>query len=180
MDPRRAIAYLKPHVTGSGAADLTLSEADAPVLREFCEGLLVAYVQDRGDVLEFVSGRDLQAAGISGEELHRHAVVNLATALQEGGLQVQPYGAIFAVIAGGNFEASTMALPSLWEQSFRPFVEGDYLAAAPARDVLAFGQADDPAVEQALRELVGRLWPDQGAHLLSDRLYRWSGDWTLA
>lgn len=79
-------------------------------------------------------------------------------------MQVQPYGSIFAVIAGGNFEASLLLLDGLWERAFRQFVSGDYAVAIPSRDVLAFGDAGDAKVRVELRAVIDRVWPP-GDHL---------------
>jgi uncharacterized protein YtpQ (UPF0354 family) len=79
----RAIAYLKRDLTGkprfkSTGRRVELSGSDALVFRPLADGLLVAYVVDKGDQFEFVQHRHLEAEGCSEEELHSVAVDNLA------------------------------------------------------------------------------------------------------
>ena len=106
----RAIAYLKPDLTGKPRLKaprrrVELSGPDAPVLRPLTDGLLVAYVVDQGDHFEFVQHRHLEEEGCSEEELHTVAVENLARQAS-GSLQVARNSEVFAVLMGGNFEAS--------------------------------------------------------------------------
>ena len=156
---------------------MELDESQSPVFRDLGNGLLVSYVVDRGSHFEFVTHGQLADQGLSVDELHRRGVDNLADAVAQQGLQVHPHGAYFAAIAGGNLEASLLLLDDLWDRDFRPFVAGDYLVAVPARDVLAFASADDPAAHAQLRDMIARVWPASD-HLLSDALFtRADGAW---
>ena len=71
---------------------------------------------------------------------------------------------------GGNFEASLVLLDDLWADSFRRFVSGVYAVAIPARDVLAFCDADSAAGKDELRDLIGRVYPN-GDHPLANKLF---------
>ena len=82
-----------------------------------------------------------------------------------------PKGQMFAVLMGGNFEASLILLDCLWDDSFRQFAAGQYAIAIPARDILAF--CDSSSVE-GLRELQRVSQAAHSSpidHPLSDRLY---------
>ena len=61
-------------------------------------------------------------------------------------------------------------LDDLWNASFRQFVQGDYLIALPARDVLAFCDASSDAGRAELAELINRLKGSED-HPLSQKLY---------
>ena len=176
----RAIAYLKALVADDDPAPvLTLEHGDSPVLRELGNGLLVSYVVDKGNCFELINNRQLEEDRLSSDELHRIGLENLADVANEQGVEVHPYDSIFAVIAGGNFEASLLLLDHVWESVFRQFVTGTYAVAIPARDILAFGDAADPAVRAQLRAVIGRAGPT-GDHLLSDQLFARSGSgWTV-
>jgi len=45
---------------------------------------------------------------------------------------------VFAFFMRGDFEASVILLDDLWDGESRQFVTGEYAAAIPARDMLAF------------------------------------------
>lgn len=175
---RRAIAYLKPDLSGEGGEpDIVLSPAHTPVVRSYAPGLLVAYLIDAGTHFEYVHQRDLDREHIDLEELHRLGLENLGQLINERETQVQPYENIFSVVMGGDFEASLLLVDSLWNVHFRDTVEGDYVAAIPARDILAFCDSTSAQGVRELRELIGRVF-SSGDHLISDRLYvRRDGTW---
>ncbi len=66
----RAVAYLKAVVPDDDPVPLIeLPPADSPVLREFNQELLIAYLVDVGDHFEYVQYRDLEQSRLSIEEL---------------------------------------------------------------------------------------------------------------
>jgi Protein of unknown function (DUF1444) len=168
----RAIAYLKAKLPDEdpGVA-VSLSPEDSPVLRDLGNGLLVSYVVDEGKNFGYVQKRHLFAAGIGASELHKSAIDNLYT-LAEKHLRIQPYGPVFAVFMEGNFEASVLLLDTVWEVSLAKHVREEFVAAVPARDVLAFGDSSSPEAITELRTMIGRLKTSKGDHLLSTSLYR--------
>lgn len=169
----RAIAFLK-----AAAGDAVELDAEAlPVLHELGDGLLVSYVVEQGDQFEFISEGEMVEEGFTADRLHQVGLANLAELVGAQGVQVHPDEAIFAVVAGGNFEASLILIDDLWQSGFRQFVDGDYAVAIPARDILAFGDAGNAAARSALRDVIRRAW--LGAdHLLSNRLFtRQGGAW---
>jgi hypothetical protein len=176
----RAIAYLKALVDDDDPAPvLTLGHESSPVLRELGNGLLVSYVVDEGQHFKLINNEELEADGLTIDELNDIALGNLADAANARGVEVHPYDSIFAVIAGGNFEASLLLVDDLWDRAFRQFVTGPYAVAIPARDILAFGDAGDPVARAQLRAVIGRAWPTAD-HLLSDHLFTRSHQgWTL-
>ena len=63
-----------------------------------------------------------------------------------------------------------MLLDEFWEGEFRKFVTGKYAAAIPARDVLAFCDAESADGISELQALINRVWPT-GNHLISGKVY---------
>lgn len=173
----RATAYLKAQDMDDSDTVVELSYDDSPVLRPLVVPLLVSYVVDAGDRYELVQNRHLKDEGIDEQALHRIGLANLAQLVNERPPQVHPYGHIFAVVMGGDFEASLLLLDSLWEKRFRQFVHGDYAVAVPARDILAFCDASSTEGLHELREVIQRVFAT-GEHVLSSRLYvRHQGRW---
>jgi uncharacterized protein YtpQ (UPF0354 family) len=176
VDPSRAVAYLKAAVTDHSGDALTPSFEDSPVVRDLGNGLAVTYVVDQGDHFHFVQQRHLRQSGISEEVLHKQAVENLANFCRLN-LQVQKHSQIFAFLCGGNFEASLLLVDGLWDKGIAHAIAAPYIAAIPARDMLAVCSAESRDGIRELREVVSRVTPG-GNHLLTTSLYiRESGKW---
>jgi hypothetical protein len=170
-DAHRAFAYLKAEPPDDGHPGLLPQGADEPILRPLAHGLHVAYVVDAGDRFQYVQRRDIEAAGLGEEQLHSLAVRNLA-AFAERHAEVRPYGSIYVVLAGGNFEASVLLVDEFWTTWYTDLAPNGFIAAAPARDVLAFGDADSPAVLRELEAVIARLRAGPVDHPLTNRLLR--------
>lgn len=171
-----AVAYLKA-VSASQDESVTLSHDDSPVLREFTNGLMVAYLVDAGGSYSYVQYRHLRKDGLDLDQLHALAVNNLIDLANRRSVRIQPYQNIFAVFIGGDFEASLLLIDHLWESVFRGYINGEYAVAIPARDVLAFCDSASATGISELHQLIGRITPG-GDHLLSQRiLLRRSGTW---
>jgi len=181
LSRRVALEQAKPYLKGKLRADLTepaiqLSKGDSPVLLDLSNGLVVSYVLDEGDQLEYIRYRDLESSALRIEDLHSMALQNLLRHVSQK-TRVQPHGSIFAVFVDNNFEASLLLLNEVWNSSFRSFVTGQYAVAIPARDMLAFGDASSPEAMEDLAAVIGNVFPD-GDHLISDRIFvRINQDW---
>jgi uncharacterized protein YtpQ (UPF0354 family) len=174
----RAIAYLRPNLTDAGSeATMSLNHEDSPVLRDLHNGLLVAYLVDEGTRFDYLQNRHLIAAGIDEDRLHKTAIDNLYC-LAERHLRIQPYGPVFTLFMEGNFEASVLLLDTVWDISFAKHVKGEFVAAVPARDVLAFGDSSSSEAVAELRSIIDRLKSSGADHPLSTSLYhRRQGTW---
>jgi uncharacterized protein YtpQ (UPF0354 family) len=150
----------------------TLPPDAAPVVTEAGNGLAVAYVVDKGDRLTYVQGRHLAACAIDRAELHRRALDNL-TALARTKLELRPHGNIMAAFAGGHFEASLLLVDGLWDRGLQHLAPNGYIAAAPARDILAFCDAASETGIAELRQLIDRV--RNGNHPLTPQLLRRQG-----
>jgi hypothetical protein len=169
---KQAVAYLKPEVPGTDPGPvMKLSDEDSPVLRTLGNGLLVTYVVDTGERFSYVQTRHLRSAGATEDELHRAAIGNLY-GLAEKHLRVQPYGDVLAHYMEGNFEASVLLLDTVWDISLAKHVKGEFLVAAPTRDVLAFGDSSLPTVPGQLRGVMDRVLAGRADHPLSSTLLR--------
>ena len=169
----RAIAYLKVEEPLSDQPVIELPEAESPVTRVLGHRLLAAYLVDEGDSFRYVQYRHLAEAGLSMEELHAIAVKNLA-ALAEERVEVRQYGNIYAVLMGGNFEASLVLFEEFWSEWYSQLAPNGYVVAFPARDILAFG---DSSSAEAINELnqVCLRGNNEGDHPLTNTLYRREG-----
>jgi hypothetical protein len=155
-----------------GTAEVTLSKAESPVERRLVADLLIFYAFDLGNYYRIVSYGDLERLAITADELHERALLNLG----ELNLEVRAHKGdrVFMLTAGGNYEATLILLPKVWE-SVSEMVSGQLVAAVPARDVLYFtGDAD----LENLAEM--RKWTSKALEQvdkpLSRAFIRWTGE----
>jgi uncharacterized protein YtpQ (UPF0354 family) len=165
----RAVAYLKASLPNAKAA-AELSKLDSPVIFNLNNGLLVSYVVDEGNQFKYIQQRHLEASGMTATALHQVALNNLAALLGERGAKVQPYAGTFAVLFGGNFEASLMLVDALWDEHVAHLAPNGFIVAIPNRDILAFCDAHSESGVEQLRQIVGRV--EGGDHPITPRLYR--------
>jgi len=175
-NPSLAIAYLRTAVTDDLGNAFKPAFDESPVLRDLGNGLLVTYVVDQGDHFHFVQQRHLRESGLSEAALHQQAVENLANFCRAN-LQVRKHSQILAFLCGGNFEASLLLVDDLWDKRIAHAIEAPYVAAIPARDILAVCSATSRDGIRELQELVARIIPG-GDHPLTRSLYtRERGTW---
>jgi hypothetical protein len=67
----------------------------------------------------------------------RCGIANLV-GLARARLKVRPYQGAYASLLDGNFEACLLLVDSLWDESLVHLAPNGFVAAAPARDLLAF------------------------------------------
>ena len=165
---KSAIAYIKASLPEEGGPVITVSEAEAPVLRDLKNGLIVSYLVDEKDSFSYVQNRHLSEANLSPEQLHAFGCSNLA-AIARQKLRIQEYGAVYAVFLDGNFEASLILLDELWDAQLAQVVTGNFAVAIPARDILAFCDSSSLEGIAELKGIVART--SGGDHLLTSSLY---------
>jgi uncharacterized protein YtpQ (UPF0354 family) len=146
---------------------------DAPVLKDLGNGLLVAYVVDVGARLQSVQQRRFEESGVIESDLHSYAVRNL-TVLARDKLRIERHGSVFIVFLEGNFEATLILVDDLWDATLARTVSTGFVAAIPARDILAFCDVDSLEGITELRQVVARA-NASGDHLLTPVLYRRQG-----
>jgi len=167
---QRAIAYLKAEVPESNSPSLTLSAEDNPVLRSIGNELCVAYIIDEGSNYKYVQHRHLTEDCTSEDQLHSFGIRNLIEMASQRNLRVQPCNQIYAVLMGGDFEASLILLDQFWDNQFRQFVTGEYAVAIPNRDILAFCDRTSAEGIDELRQLIAR-GHTSGDHPISNKIY---------
>jgi uncharacterized protein YtpQ (UPF0354 family) len=172
-----ANAFLLRAVASVRAADLQAGNAaqrpealDAPVVRDYGNGLFAVYLVDEGQHFAYVQNRHLASSKFTREGLHECALNNLAQRAQ-GKAKVQQHGPISAVFLDGMFEASLVLLDHLWDETLASKAPDGFVVALPARDVLAFCNVKSAEGIEALRGVVNRVFPG-GDHLLTRTLYR--------
>ncbi|HET6236286.1 MAG TPA: hypothetical protein VFE41_15205 [Acetobacteraceae bacterium] len=169
----RAIAYLKVAIVDNNPA-IEVTGPDEPVLRAVGNGLPAAYLVDVGFAFRYVQRRHLLGANVTADELHNRAVANLLDFSRDR-LEIRPYQGIFAVLLGGNFEASLLLAGSLWDDRLAHLAPNGFVAAAPARDLLAFCDASSEGGIIELRAVITRAEAAGVDHALTPTLLRRHG-----
>jgi uncharacterized protein YtpQ (UPF0354 family) len=169
-DISKAIAYIKLDSGQDDGPAMQLDYQDEPVVKPFGNDLLVAYLVDIGSTFMFVQNRHLIQQDISSEELHRIAIRNL-TEFAENNAEVHPHGNIFAVLCGGNFEASLILVDLFWTEWYSHVIENGFAIAIPARDMLAFTDIGSMEGISELHDLCNRI-RGQVDHPLTDQLFQ--------
>jgi uncharacterized protein YtpQ (UPF0354 family) len=159
---RRWIADYASFVKEEGYGDDAVAAYD-PLNSE----LVVVYAENRGKNYRFLVPQDLRLLGIDRDELPLLARENLARLAPPPELVTGPY--VYGIRIDGNCEASLILYPSWWES--RPIkVDGDYVVAVPARDILLVTGSNNPAGIAQLRDLA-RQTVQQGSHTIVDTLF---------
>src|SRR6266568_16689 len=129
--------------------------------------LVVAYAEDRDKTYRFLLPADLKKLGLGRDDLAMFARNNLAQLVPDPELVTGPLA--FAIRVDGDYEASLLLYPSWWEgQPVK--VDGDYVVAVPARDILLVTGSNNPAGIAQLRELA-RKTVQMGSHAIVDTLF---------
>jgi uncharacterized protein YtpQ (UPF0354 family) len=147
-----------------------LAVPDIPVITDLNNGLLTGYLVDQGDHFRYVQQRHLVAAGLTEAELHRNAVENLATLVDANAPKIHPCGEAFAIVFGGNFEASLILVDALWDEQLNQLAPNGFIITIPNRDILAFCDAESSSGVEELRRVITRV--EGGDHPITSTLYR--------
>jgi len=157
-----------------GGREIEIPEADAPIGRDFVADLMILYAEDKPDRFEFISKRRLGELGLSEEELHLRALLNLPSKPPKIELHGAPPKQM--LIAGGNFEATLLLYDGFWNEVSKD-IPGELLAVAPARDLLFVSNTSWDGARDFLGEIASRELEDK-SHTLSRRILRRSrGKW---
>lgn len=138
----------------SGSADITLSNDDSPVEARFGADVLVWYAYDMDSHFEIISNSELNNLGMSSEELHQLAIHNLDSLNLE--IRAHQNGLFHMLTAGGNFEATLLLLPHVWN-FVASMVHGRVVSVIPARDLIFFTGEDDAEGLSEMRRQTSRM-----------------------
>jgi hypothetical protein len=132
--------------------------------------LWIVYAYDRPESLSFVRAKDPGAI----PQLHQQAIRYLRQVLPP--IERHGRGPCYMLTAGGTFEASLLLLDEIWQEQEKA-VEGELVAAVPARDMLIFTGSHSQTGMAALREIVQQTMEHGSYTVSSTLLVRRHGHW---
>ena len=151
-----------------------LPEDEAPIGRDFVADLVILYAEDRSDEFVFISRRRLRELGLTEEELHLRALLNLPSRPPKIEIHGAPPKQM--LVAGGNFEATLLLHDGLWNEVGR-HMSGDILAVAPARDLLMISDSAWEGARDFLKGIAAKDLEDKSHTLSKCILRRTQGKW---
>ena len=162
-----------------GPADFELSGENAPVERHLVADLSVTYAFDLPGCFKIVARRDLARLGLDESQIHDLAMRNLDERMRrlEPDL-IELENGVFLIRCGDDFEATLLLFDHVWEQAASK-VRGDLVVSVPARDCIAFTDADNRAGLAWMRSETSRIL-EQGDHTLTRHfITRGTSGWSL-
>jgi len=159
-------SVLEARVAPGGPSGMDIS----PVMRATGGLFAVCYLVDRGDHFVWVNKSELEASGLTRDQLHVAGLFNLGGVInRKPGLRVLPQGSFNGLVMGGDHEASLVLLDELWDQSLKEHYSGAPVVAIPVKDICAF--CDEGSMEgiDRLRAIIDRH-VKKGDKIICDRL----------
>ncbi len=158
--------------------EVVFSKEDTPINEKWLSNLNVFYVIDQEEQVSFIQQKELPK-DLSLDDIHKIAIQNLERDI-EYRLNKLNFEGGYGLLAGGDFEASSITLSSLWE-SIANTLEDDLIVGIPSKDLVLIVCLSDTDAIISLAQSVNDIFED-GEHLLSKSLFRYSkksGQWSL-
>jgi uncharacterized protein YtpQ (UPF0354 family) len=179
MDRSRIVPIVKDRNWIKEIQESTKSRGadDAPenVFDDFNEELVVVYAEDNPKTIRYLTPENLAKLGIARGELRALAVENLKRLIPQ--IEVLPGPLVSMVKADGDYEASLLLFNELWSNG-QIRVDGDFVVAIPARDLLLVTGSRNLAGIAKLRELASRAVRASSYHLTEQLFVYRNGSFT--
>lgn len=156
---------------------ITLTEDDSPISREWLGDLAIFYVADTGDSFQVLLERDLPQE-VSKEQLHNLAVDNLNRNI-EFKIHETNFGG-HGLIAGGDHEAGSICLLGMWDW-LTEHLNDSLIVGVPAKDLVIMVPEGDTDKIANLKIFVHEIFKE-GERLLTRNIFRFdreTKEWTI-
>jgi len=155
------------------ATDSALEEPGV-ITSKWLGDLMICYTADNTQLLQH---KDLPA-GMTLEKLHETAVTNLGKNI-EYSLKETSFGG-YELVAGGQYEASAVCLPGIWQWLTEQFVDS-LLVVVPAKDLVLVIPEQDSHGMYHLQATVKQAFKNNSQPLTANifRYNRYSQQWSV-
>lgn len=149
-----------------------------PLMQVLCGDLLIAYAFDLPGRLRMATAADIEAVGVTKDELHAVTFRNLVRTAPDP--QYSCRDGVHLMQVDQQSEASMLVIDGLWDM-LQPQLKGPLLASVPRRDRLLICDGADAQAVQALRRQTAEYFDERDdEHRLSTQIMRRQGDdWVL-
>lgn len=121
------------------------------------EELFIVYAFNSSQSIRYVAREEIEIFGLQEEGLRSLAVRNMRGFIP--GITVERGPLVSMVVAGGDFEASLILFPELWERE-KDRMRGEPVFAVPARDLLLFADSANTQALEELKLLAKSMWAE--------------------
>ena len=164
----RGEAYVKQ------IAELGATTTNRIVWEPLAADLDVVYAIDGEGTITFLREDDWKQLGFDLPALRKLAIQNLRRLMPE--LKRVGDGPTFMLVGNGNYESSLLLADGMWANEAKS-INGEIVAAVPARDMLIFTGSQSPDGLKKLRQVVEEVQKNS-SHLISNTiLVRRNGKW---
>ncbi|AMJ60365.1 hypothetical protein AXW83_08725 [Bosea sp. PAMC 26642] len=136
--------------------------------------VIVVPVEDRARISRFIAVGDGRTFGMSDKDVFDAAFKNLLNRATR--VAVHDLGPVRALSFEADYNASLLLVRDVW--STVPDLPANLVVAVPARDIVAFGDGNDPDVLRRLRSIA--TMPTDGFPITRRLLRRIDGRWSVA
>lgn len=174
-DPAKLTANVVPTVKSRVWFDELKSKLAAsqlePVFDEYNKELVVVYAENTQTRTRYLTSAE--KLDVPRDKLRETAVANLQRILPD--IQITPLqeGRVYLVGADGDYTASLLLLDKVWSDG-RLQVDGDFVVALPARDVMAVAGSKDRRALKVLRS-IAKKWYAEGPYSVTESLFVYRG-----
>lgn len=146
---------------------VTPNQDDELVQLNLAGDLVVLYVLDFPDRIQYLYASDLAALHQGAGDIHALAVDNLSAKSDE--IAISAAGSLFLIELDGTYESSTLLLDGFWQGIEDEFGAAP-VVAIPTRDVLVFTSSADAQAVDLLQRTAARI-VNSGGYPVSAQLY---------
>jgi len=129
------------------------NEADdlpAYVCDPYNSELAIFYAEDSPKNIRYLTEESFAELGLDRATLREQSIGNLLDLIS--GYEVMGGDGLYMVTAGGDYEASLLLIDQVWDSEAMP-VDGDFVVAIPARDLLIVTGSENSEAIGRLREM---------------------------
>lgn len=157
-DPARIVPVIKDRGWMEGIRSSLLERGGDPedfpayVSEPYNTELEIYYAEDSPKNIRYLTEDAFAALGLERATLRERAVANLLGLID--GYEVRGGDGLFLITAGGDYEASLLLVDEVWNREAMP-VDGDFVVAIPARDLLIVTGSNHRVAIDRLRAMAG-------------------------
>lgn len=172
LDPTRIVPILKDRAWIEETRQALATHGDGTAPEQISEGLneelVILYAEDTENNIRYLTHSDLAEAGIEPWNLRDLACDNLRRLLPK--IEHHGENGTYMLTADGNFEASLPLLDSVWKDPALR-VNGEFVFAIPARDLLVITGSKDGEGIARLRKVIYDVFSQNGSYRLTQKLF---------